>query len=525
MSNIIPTLDFNKPKFKITSSSERFPKENLEKSLSSYTSISKFDDNTWIIDKLNLDENRTKKQRSIYFGTFKNQGLLYETKEYAIKLLLQRKAVKSISGKVEFIRYCDNTLENIDNFGDITENDVLKIYSHIFNNEDISVKRRLENWLELKKILKSLNYQNQYFMMEKYITPEFPDENKNDEKYIPDESATKLDVIFKTQEDIPLAYRTIYWTLRLIPNRIIEVLSMTVNCLKQISDDTYILSIPSFKQSGPFATGTIKLIEIKDEGIGAYYISLLKQQIKIVTETYKTDTDFLFYSYNFSFYKKKGTCEKKYYKSNSGKFKSISDDSVNRFFKQLCTYKNIYDDEGNFISPTSHQFRHNGISDRMNSGIFRAIDITGLTMHHNTKMIEETYTHTSKSDLKKDTPIVFRGRIINTSNERKLNKLLAKPYAKRIYNLGICSDVRGCSKDKSKCLRCDFMIPNADDLDYYKSEMGDWNKKKETALKIGNKDFADLCQDWIDSYEIVIKKVLHSLTNEDVDLIKENSND
>lgn len=59
-------------------------------------------------------------------------------------------------------------------------------------------------------MMKSLDYQEQYYLMEKYITPTFLDKKKIDYKYIPDEVVTQLDVIFKTREDISLAYRTIY---------------------------------------------------------------------------------------------------------------------------------------------------------------------------------------------------------------------------------------------------------------------------------------------------------------------------
>jgi hypothetical protein len=120
----------------------------------------------------------------------------------------------------------------------------------------------------------------------------------------------------------------------------------------------------------------------------------------------------------------------------------------------------------------------------------------------------------SISDLKKDSPVIFRGRIINTDNERKLNHILKKSYAKRIYHLGICSDIRNCSKDKSQCLRCDFMVPDVDDLGYYKEELQDWTEKMDTAKKIGNIPFVELCQDWIDSYVIVINKVLDALSDE-----------
>ena len=94
MSNMTSIFHSTVPKLEITTTQERFPKEDMEKSLSFYTSLSTFDDNTWIINKLNLDENRTNKERSIYFGTFKNKGLLYETKEWAINYYYKESAAK-----------------------------------------------------------------------------------------------------------------------------------------------------------------------------------------------------------------------------------------------------------------------------------------------------------------------------------------------------------------------------------------------------------------------------------------------
>ena len=183
MSNMTSIFHSTVPKLEITTTQEDSQKEDMEKSLSFYTSLSTFDDNTWIINKLNLDENRTNKERSIYFGTFKNKGLLYETKEWAIKLLLQRVGSKTISHNVLNIRYCDKVIENIETFGDLTEKDMFNIYSHIFNNNNRGIKTNLENWFSLKSMMKDLNYQKQFFMMEKYITPPFPDKRKIEEIY------------------------------------------------------------------------------------------------------------------------------------------------------------------------------------------------------------------------------------------------------------------------------------------------------------------------------------------------------
>jgi hypothetical protein len=501
----------------IISSTSSFSEKELITYLSSFSSLSKFEDNTWIIDKMSLDENRTNKQRSIYFGSFNNHGLLYESKEWAIKLLLQKKKIRSINENIAFIRKCAN-ITNVQSFSNMSHIDIMNVYSEIFKNSNVSIKRQLETWLSFQALLKSLNFHDQYLMTQKHMTPSFPIQKKHNDKFIPENVVQQIDVVFKNRPDIPVAYRFIYWTLRLIPNRITEVLSMTRNCLKQINEETYILSIPTFKQAGPYANGTMKLIEIKYEGIGAYYIDLVKQHLDMVNNEFKQDSDFLAFTYRINLYKTKDIEHGIFKYGKNKSVKSISVDSVNHFIKKICEAHSIYDENGKPVNVTSHQFRHNAISDRMNSGIFKAIDIMGLTKHHNTEMIEETYTHTSVSDLKKDSPVMFRGRIINTKNERKLNHILQKPYAKRIYHLGICSDIRNCSKDKSQCLRCDFMIPDVEDLEYYKEEVKDWIKKKESAEKIGNVPFVELCQNWIDSYEIVINKVLNALSDENFEM-------
>ena len=156
------------------------------------------------------------------------------------------------------------------------------------------------------------------------------------------------------------------------------------------------------------------------------------------------------------------------------------------------------------------------MSDRINSGIFRSIDVQGLTHHQSTAMIDQTYTHPDVMTMAESAPIIYRGRIIQTSDERKINQLLDRPYAKRIYRLGVCSDVRKCDKDKSECLRCKYLIPDANDLEYYELELQDWKSKKESAQLIGNDIFEELCADWIASYEVVINRILNVLTNENV---------
>ena len=141
--------------------------------------------------------------------------------------------------------------------------------------------------------------------MEKYTTEVFPDERRVEAKYIPEEVAKSMDVEF-LKEYIPLAFRLIYWLLRLIPNRITEVLSMKMNCVKQLDDDFYMISIPTFKQSGPYSIGSIKLIEVKYSGMGKYLIDLINQFIEERKhKPHSSENDFLFYSHVYKLNKNK----------------------------------------------------------------------------------------------------------------------------------------------------------------------------------------------------------------------------
>ncbi|WP_320165329.1 tyrosine-type recombinase/integrase [uncultured Trichococcus sp.] len=489
----------------------QMPLDEAKKILALYSNSSSFEDGKWLIDKVNTDKNEAKNKMNIYFGDLVSSVLIDEVKLWAIKLLASRFASRSISQKMSYLReltkHC--TGSNIYSFSDITEIEIAQFYSSLFNKSDIGVKRRLENWHNVEKFFKEMHFVEQYNMMMKFTVPKYPDHKKIDGKYIPDKIANQLDIFFK-RFDIPLAYRTIYWLTRLIPNRISEVCSMTTKCLKQISESTYILSIPTFKQAGPYAKGTIKLIEIQYAGIGKYLIDLIIAQREFALQ-HPDEHDFLFVSNQYKYSKGQYSVQSKIVNPiNSGRFAG--------FMQNLCKKQKFFNNDEHAVSVTTHQFRHNAISDRMNSGIFRAIDILPLTGHHNTKMVEETYTHTSKSDLKKDEPIVFRGKVVNTSNAKVLNQLLSRPYAHRIYKLGICSDDRNCSKDKSKCLSCEYLLPNVDDLDYHQHELEVWKKKKATAENIGNVSYSELCEDWIIGYETIINRILRALSDETISL-------
>lgn len=486
------------------------------KMLHTYSSVSEFEDEQWLIDKINEDRNLMNNRRTISFLKIANRDNCVILKIAAVMKLMRHLSVRNIAKLVWTVRKFLFITQSQDTpFAEITSESILTYYNHLFNSSlHGSREYNLSKWFVVKDFFKISGFQKQYRLMDQYIMERPPDKRRIEGKLIPEEVAQKLDIIF-FKDNIPLPFRVMYWSLRLIPNRIHEVLSMKMNCLKKLNSEYYIVSIPTFKQAGPYSLGNIKLIEIKYCNMGQYYIDLLKDFIKQrKNESHSVDDDFLFYAYRHQF--KSNQNGEYHFSCCKAPYSPLTIDRVSALFKNVCKRCNIRTENGEPYSVTSHQFRHNAISDRINSGIFRSIEVQGLTYHHSTAMIDQTYTHQDVRTMVESAPIIFKGRIINSVDERQINKLLERPYAKRIYKLGICSDVRNCDKDKSQCLRCKYMIPDANDLDYYEQELQDWHAKQKKAELIGNEIFAELCEDWIVSYETLINRVLKALTNEDV---------
>lgn len=99
-----------------------------------------------------------------------------------------------------------------------------------------------------------------------------------DYKYIPDFVARQLDMAFM-KESVPLHIRTVYWLLRFIPSRISEILGMEIDCLKPF-DGHYCLTIPTWKQNGGYKEPILRIIHIRDEGMGGYLLTLIREQQK-----------------------------------------------------------------------------------------------------------------------------------------------------------------------------------------------------------------------------------------------------
>jgi integrase len=96
-------------------------------------------------------------------------------------------------------------------------------------------------------------------------------------------------------------------------------------------------------------------------------------------------------------------------------------------FQELCKRYAVADDAGKLYRVTTHQFRHNGITDRLAAG-FTTAQIAEMTGHHGDAMIYNAYTHlhlmpatiikkqefvSEQAGRRENRYILFRGRILN----------------------------------------------------------------------------------------------------------------
>lgn len=86
--------------------------------------------------------------------------------------------------------------------------------------------------------------------------------------------------------------------------------------------------------------------------------------------------------------------------------------------------------------------------------------------------------HSKSQDGDALDPVYFKGRILNL--DEQLEKMLLKNLRTHRLKHGICSDVSRCQNDnRYECLSCKYFIPDANDLDYFESEVLQWERRTE----------------------------------------------
>lgn len=409
-------------------------------------------------------------------------------KYFAIISLMQNKSIATVKTYIcDLIRFFDFWTFS-KRTGDLSACDefVATSFYQYLENRGLAEATNIGIWSSMSTFFKTMNGWDNRPLKNPFSISPYCRQNKYYEKYIPEYVVNQLDCIFK-KDEIDLYLRCAYWILRLIPSRISEVVGMPIECLKRF-DGKYVLFIPTWKQNGGWRRPVTRSIHLEEKGIAAYLIRLIKEQQEAARQLQEYMPDgkqgALFTYRQRNLFRR----EKPYYTRLCF---VATRDTVRTRFQDICMRYGVRDQDGNSYKVTTHQFRHNGITDRLAAG-FTAAQIADMTGHHGDAMIYNAYAHL---DLKPETIvekqkfvsgepgsrderyILFGGRILNM-NEQLETRLLKNLRAHRVRG-GICSDITGCKSDMWNCLECKFFVPDAEQRNYYIEQIALWKAKQE----------------------------------------------
>lgn len=487
--------------------------------ISDYSSMSCYEDDIWILDLYYAKLNIGSSLRKLNFNSIVSIDIKAKIKEHLYITLLNRYSLEELRKRLYTLTMFANYLSS--NYSAEAISDInpmhIEYYYHHLMNSNLTQKTIFYRWMTVKAFFVFIENSLIVEKMKLYDV-KYPEYIQNDNKYIDEYVVNQLDEVLQKRE-IPLHYRLLYWLLRLYPSRCTEMLSTPIECLKVYRENTYVFSTKVFKTSGRDENGTPKLLLLDTtEATQNYLHKLIVAQQKAAKKIYKELPelgDFLFLTRKSHY----NSLIKNY--ELDTRYMLLKTASFNRFLASTIKRYNILDEEGNVPIVTSHHLRHNAITDRVESKLFRPIDLRPMTLHANEEMFNKAYYHQSPEEIIKKSEevrkyitgetVVFAGKVVGSKNDRIFDRFLKNPFAFSLNHMGICADIRSCSKDKLECLSCAYFIPNCDDLSYFESSLLDWKQKYEIACKVKNEYMQENAQYNIILFEKVIKKIVDTV--------------
>ena len=443
-----------------------------------------FNNDTWVCNKRIRSFAEDPNIVSIYFSSMPDD---YRTiaKYFAIIRMMNGKSVRGIRANILDLAVLFRSLPKNIKLSEINMTMATE-YKAFLDQAHYTETSRYTRWSVVSIFLKTMNgWEGEHFK-NPFANNPYDSHKKLDYKYIPEDVAKQLDTVFM-RDEIDLTIKCIYWILRLIPSRIGEVQGMRIDCLKPY-DGHFCLFIPTWKQNGGNKEPIQRVIHIEDTGIGGYLIGLIREQQALAKslQPFMADNkkDALF-TYQVKYALKNGTT------TTVSRYQTAQWGYVSYNFKNICEKYNIRDENGEIYHLTSHQFRHNGITDRLEAG-FTLPQIADMTGHHGDAMLFGSYVHLdlkpktlvqkqkyvlNEQENSENPYVMFGGRILNM--EEQLEKRLLKNIRAHRVRGGICGDITGCKSDMWNCLGCKHFIPDREQLPYFREQVLLWQTKAE----------------------------------------------
>lgn len=419
-----------------------------------YVSDSDFKENVWLVS---FPEYHMRKE--IKFEAFSKLNIKYITlvKCWCIDMLGLSYRLSVIKQKLSkaavFLNYLQQ--RNIRLTG--VRNSLLEIFLNrykdnplIYNNISAAVSDLLE-----------FSMQNGAVFTEKLSCPVLVQTPSNAIVRAPDKCVMEsLDRIFFTDNKLPSDMRCLYLLMRLILNRISEVLSISLDCISYPREGIYTICIPTKKET-PFH----RPISSKyHRSIDDYYTARLYEAIqtqKAYASSCQSSLPEEFKNYLFV--------------SCSQEKKLVTTSDFNDFLAKLCTERKILDAEGNIARITSHQLRHAGITDRLQSLIISP-EQTMKEANHSSISTTMGYGYASAHDEaernKEIVQNVFKTSYTNdaakaqTVSAKKYKALQENPFVRAVPGLGLCTNMR-CKPRFEECINCPHFTPDANYREYF----------------------------------------------------------
>ena len=355
-------------------------------------------------------------------------------KYFFVISIIQGKAVSTVKSNIrDLIRFFNFWLSEMGTADlHMCDEIVVAKFCYHLDERELAESTKAGTWATVCTFFKTMRRWYGMQMKNPFSVSPYSSPRKFDDKYIPESVTIQLDRVFKNNE-IPLYHRCAYWLLRLIPSRVSEIVGMRIDCLKRYNGN-YVIFIPTWKQNGGWQEPIMRSIHLEETGIAGYLIDLVKQQQDMAHQLQKYmqahQKDALFT------YRKEGEYQGIHFYSEQ--YLVTTAVSIRIMIQNVCKKYNITDDGGQVFKVTTHQFRHNGITDRLAAG-FTAAQIAEMTAHHGSAMILNSYNHLDllpetiieKQEYVLQEPnnhenryVMFGGRILNM--EEQLEKRLLK---------------------------------------------------------------------------------------------------
>lgn len=287
--------------------------------------------------------------------------------------------------------------------------------------------------------------------------------------------------------EIPDTYRCMYIILRLITNRISEVLAMEMDCISYPDINVYAVSIPTSKET-PYH---IPIYSKYDFLISGWHESILLKQILLQREFAKSYEIFM------------DDAPKGYlFVSPQKKDKLVTTKEFNEFLSKICSKYQVLGANGIPTKITSHDLRHIDTVERLQNSTI-SYNMTMKENNHSTSDQTLGYSYPSINDENerlgmivkavysedfKFSDDVIASNLVQPTIVRKriYERLEAQPDTIQIPGHGICCN-RSCNPRFENCLLCEDGIPKPEVEEYFESGI----KIFQSRLKILNSKKGD----------------------------------